>query len=85
MTNNLLHSEQSCYKPFVYLFNVFALSMKVEASAIADPATSSHSGMIGLTLRVSVWPREANKVMVFIEVDTIELERYLERTYAIKI
>ena len=64
--------------------NVLTFAVKVKTSAIANPSTISHRGVVGLALWVGVWPWEANK-MVVVEADTRQLEGSLERTHAIKI
>jgi hypothetical protein len=58
--------------------------MEIKTRAIANPATLCHCSMVGLTLRISVWPREPNKMMV-IKIDAGHFQWYLERAYAIKI
>jgi len=62
---------------------MLALAMEVEAGAIADPSTVSHGSVVGLALRICVRPRKADKMMILAEVDTIKLQRSLERIDAI--
>ena len=44
----------------MHLADVFALAMESKSSAITNPATISHRGVVGLTFTIRVWPREAN-------------------------
>jgi hypothetical protein len=54
---------------------MLTLTMKVEASAVANPAFISHGSVIRLALRVGIRPRETYEMMVLAKVDTIQLER----------
>ena len=63
----------------MYLTNVLAPAMESKSSAVANPATISHRGVVGLAFTISVWPSKTNEMMVF-EINTIELQRNSKRT-----